>query len=118
MRFRWSKILLLSAFLYWSSGLGGYLHELIEHSHADDAEYVKPAKNGAKPFHEADDHDECPTCQTLKAMKAHAPDAPRVPEPSLPSVETVSQPHWLAPVLSFVVFLPARAPPGFLSYSA
>jgi len=111
---------LLGSFLYWSSGLGGYLHERFEHWHPDEqtADDLVPAKNGGKPLQEADDHDECPTCQNLKMMKTRAPDAPKAPEPSLPSVETVFLPHREAPVLSFVVFIPARAPPAISTRSA
>ena len=114
------NILLLGSFLYWSSGLGGYLHELYEHWHpnAQSEADLAPAKNGGKPFHEADDHDECPTCQNLKMMKARSPDAPKPPEPSLPSVDTVFLPRREAPVLSFVVFIPARAPPVLSTLSA
>ena len=112
------NILLLASFLYWASGLGQCLHERYEHWHPEQAAGATVAKNGAKPFQEADDHDECTTCQTLKAMKARSPDAPKTPEPSLPSVETFCMPHREAPVLSFVVFISARAPPANSATSA
>jgi hypothetical protein len=113
------NILLLGSFLYWSSGLGGVLHERYEHWHPEQtAADLAPAKNGGKPLQEADDHDECPTCQNLKMMKARTPDAPKAPEPSLLSVETVFLPHRDAPVLSFVVFIPARAPPAISTSAA
>jgi hypothetical protein len=120
MQRRFLNTLLLASFLYWSSGLGGYLHEKYEHWHPDEqtAADLTPAKDGDKPLQEADDHDECPTCQNLKMMKARAPDAPKAPEPSLLSVETVFLPHRDAPVLSFVVFIPARAPPALSTISA
>jgi hypothetical protein len=51
-------------------------------------------------------------------MKARTPDAPKAPEPSLPSVERVFLPHRDAPVLAFVVFIPARAPPVISTISA
>jgi len=112
MRRRTLNFFLLPLFLYWTSGLGQCLHEKYEHWHPDQDEIAqKPAKNGAKPLQEADDHDDCPTCQTLKAMKARSPDAPKAPEPSLPSVEKFYMPHRGVPVLYFVVFIPARAPP-------
>ena len=113
MQRRLPNILLLASFVYWTTGLAQCLHERFEHPRdaANAAAEARPAKNGAKPFKEADDHDDCPTCQSLKAMKAHSPDSPKVPEPALPSVETISTSHWLRPVLSFVVFIPARAPP-------
>ena len=70
MRRQYLKILLLASFLYWCSGLGGYLHERYEHWHPEQtAADLAPAKNGGKPLQEADDHDECPTCQNLKMMK-------------------------------------------------
>jgi len=91
MRRRTLNFFLLPLFLYWTSGLGQCLHEKYEHWHPD--------------------QDEIPTCQTLKAMKARSPDAPKAPEPSLPSVEKFYMPHRGVPVLYFVVFIPARAPP-------
>src|ERR1700722_14512669 len=113
------NIFLLASFLYWCSGLGQCLHERYEHWHPEQSDSgLTVAKNGAKPFQEADDHDECTTCQTLKAMKARSPDAPQAPEPSLPSIETVCLLHREAPVLSFVVFISARAPPANSATSA
>jgi hypothetical protein len=110
---RLANILLLAAFCYWTSGLGQCLHEKYEHWHPD-PETLKPAKNGAKPLQEADDHDDCLTCQTLKAMKARTPDAPKTPEPSLPSIEKTYLPHRRVAVLFYIVFIPARAPPARL----
>jgi hypothetical protein len=106
------NILLLLAFLYWASGLGECLHERFEHHH-DEPQAVEPGNNDSpKPLKEADDHDDCLICQTLKAMKAHPSTPPTLPQPALPSVEVNLLPQPEAPVLAFVVFIPARAPPS------
>jgi hypothetical protein len=105
-------IFVVFSFAYWSTGLGQYLHEKLEHHHDEDEAASVPAKDGSKPLKEADDHDDCLICQTLKAMKAHPSPPPASPQPALPSVEIVPPPPPQAPVLAFVVFIPARAPPG------
>ncbi|MGA2440655.1 MAG: DUF2946 family protein [Tepidisphaeraceae bacterium] len=107
------NILLLLSFVYWASGLGECLHERFEHHHEKPQAVESGKKDGAKPLKEADDHDDCLICQTLKAMKAHQPAPPTLPEPALPNVEIAPLPHAEAPVLAFVVFIPARAPPSF-----
>jgi hypothetical protein len=110
--YRAAKIFVLAIFINWTTGLGQYLHEKYEHHHPDQAEAaIAPGRNGEKPLKEADDHDDCNICNSLKAMTAHSPDSPKAPEPSLPSFETPFALHWDAPVLAFVVFIPARAPP-------
>jgi hypothetical protein len=106
------SILVLLSFVCWSTGLGQYLHEKLEHHHDQPEAVEPPAKDGSKPLKEADDHDDCLICQTLKAMKAHPSPPPTSPQPALPSVQIVPLPPPQAPVLAFVVFIPARAPPS------
>lgn len=112
----WLQILLLGAFVYWATGAAQYLHELIEHHHGVTettshpvGTHALPAKNPAPaPDSDAD----CITCQNLKIMKA-APVAPPVlaPQPTLLRHETPPLLEREVPVLSFVVFIPSRAPP-------
>lgn len=111
-------ILLLSAFVYWATGLAQCLHERYEHSHTVAQTTLPPIGARAlpvqlpKPAPMPDDHDDCATCQSLKIMKV-APVAPPMlaPEPTLLRHESPTILHRDAPVLSFVVFIPARAPP-------
>jgi hypothetical protein len=119
------KLLLLVSFAYWASGLAMCLHERFEHAHDQEEAAaalndVKPAdpasKNSSEPPLQApDDHDDCPTCQTLKLMKVE----PLTPPPAIqivhPYVETLPVIQLQARVLSFVLFLPARAPPAQFS---
>jgi hypothetical protein len=106
------NILVLLCFVYWASGLGECLHEKFEHHH-DEPQAAQPGKKDSpKPLKEGDDHDDCLICQTLKAMKAHPSTPPTLPQLALPSVEIVPLPQPEAPVLAFVVFIPARAPPS------
>ncbi|MGD0766855.1 MAG: hypothetical protein ABSB42_01395 [Tepidisphaeraceae bacterium] len=109
---RVSNILVLLTFAYWASGLGECLHERFEHHHEKPQAVESGKRDSSKPLQEGDDHDDCVICQTLKAMKAHQPTPPTLPEPTLPSVEIVPLPQPEAPVLAFVVFIPARAPPS------
>jgi hypothetical protein len=115
--------LLLSAFLYWSTGLAQCLHEKYEHAHPAVAQTMTLAPVGTHPVADQapkapaqpDDHDDCLTCQSLKIMKA-APMAPPVMAPQLTLLEHASPPtlHREPPTLTFVLFLPARAPPALL----
>jgi hypothetical protein len=111
------NIFVLLSFVYWASGLGQCLHERFEHHHQPPQAAESAKKDSSKPLQEADDHDDCLICQTLKAMKAHPSPPPTLPQPALPSVEIVPLPRPETPVLAFVVFIPARAPPS-LSESA
>ena len=114
----WLKLLLLAAFLYWATGLAQYLHEITEHHHGIVATTVLPQglhvdkKVPANQAPEPDDHDDCPTCQSLKIMKAQ-PVAPPIvmPELTLLRHEKLLIIQRDPPVLSFVVFIPERAPP-------
>ncbi|MGD0388349.1 MAG: DUF2946 family protein [Tepidisphaeraceae bacterium] len=106
------NILVLLFFVYWASGLGECLHEKFEHHHDEPQAVESGKKDSPKPLREADDHDDCLICQTLKAMKAHQSTPPTLPQPALPSAEIVPLPQPEAPVLAFVVFIAARAPPS------
>jgi hypothetical protein len=113
-------ILLLAAFLYWSTGLAQCLHEKYEHSHAP-AAHATLAPIGTHAVAsklppsapQPDDHDDCLTCQSLKIMKA-APSAPPVVAPQLTLLKHAFPPvpETEPPTLSFVLYLPARAPPA------
>jgi hypothetical protein len=113
----WLQFLLLAAFSYWATGVAQFIHEKVEHGHGV-VETTLPVA-GAKPLPgksqapEPDDHDDCATCQSLKVMKA-APIAPPMlaPEPTLLRHAAPLVLEREAPVLSFVVFIPSRAPPG------
>jgi hypothetical protein len=115
MRTRGLQILLLTSFLYWATGLGQCLHERIEHhigmpiNTTVHAAGQKPLP--AQPPKEPDDRDDCVTCQALKAMVAHSTPPIALPQPTLPNIEKQPIVHRQAPVIRFVVFLPARAPP-------
>ena len=114
------QILLLITFTYWASGFAQYFHERIEHRH-DVAPQTTFHPAGTRhlpaevpnPAPEPDHRDDCATCQSLKIMKA-APVAPPVVAPQLTLLEHASPPtlHREPPTLSFVLFLPARAPPA------
>jgi hypothetical protein len=115
---QWLKILLLTAFAYWATGLAQYLHERIEHHHGVMATTVLPPglhaeKTGTpKQAPQPDDRDDCVTCQSLKVMKAQPAAGPvLMPQPTLLRHEKLPIVHREAPVLSFVVFIAARAPP-------
>jgi len=116
----WLKILLLAAFGYWATGLAQCLHERIEHGHVVTATTVLPhgmhaeQQGTPKQAPQPDDHDDCVTCQSLKVMKAQ-PVVPPVlmPQPTLLSHEKPPIIRREPPALSFVVFIPARAPPAW-----
>jgi hypothetical protein len=116
------QILLLAAFAYWATGVAQYVHERLEHGfgvaktttlHDSTARPVQGNSGGNPPSHEPDDHDDCLTCQSLKIMKAAPVAAPVLaPQPTLLRHESPPILEREAPVLSFVVFIPSRAPPA------
>jgi hypothetical protein len=117
MRLRFTKFVLLASFIYWSTGLAQDLHERYEHHH-DPAPIAAAAAGDQahKPLQAPDDHDDCLICQTLKDMRVEPIVPPAMPQPALEWVQILSIIHRQAPVVCFIVFIPARAPPAAVRF--
>jgi hypothetical protein len=69
------QLLLLASFAFWASGSAAYLHELIEHSHAQSAMHADASVS--KPGKQGHSEEDCPICASLAAMHL-SPIAPSV----------------------------------------
>jgi len=69
------QFLLLACFAFWASGSAAYLHELIEHSHAQPAMHA--GAGVSKPVKQGHSEADCPICASLAAMHL-SPIAPSV----------------------------------------
>lgn len=111
------KLALLATFLSWSTGVSQDLHERFEHGHQPAVVKIpwpgaREGKQATKSPGAPDDHDDCLVCQTLKDMRVEPIVPPAFPMLAGQWIEIIQIVHREAPVIYFVVFLPARAPPG------
>lgn len=73
------QFLLAFAVLYWASGLGGFVHERLEHEGpalCPIAAGQSSSQSFSGPSHSPDD---CPVCQVLATMRADQPVVTVVP---------------------------------------
>jgi hypothetical protein len=107
------QFLLLASFAFWASGSAAYLHELLEHSHAQPA--VHAGVGISKPAKQGHSEDDCPICASLAAMHL-SPIAPSVAVTSaLLCVGSTPVINLTDPSSSTVSIPQSRGPPAKIS---
>jgi hypothetical protein len=123
MKFLWIKLLVLSSFTFWGSGLAKHVHEAMEH-HGHDASIEDDDDDDCGPVAKAGLAEQpsetqpakpkkspCPVCQMLAAMTVHHSPPPDFPITSELSIGTATVVDRIAPTLHACFALSARDPP-------
>ena len=123
------RILLLSTFVFWATGLAKYTHEALEHHGRDasidddDDDDSPPAATVAGASAVPQDQSQippkpkhpCPVCQMLAAMVVDRSVPPVFPQLSLRLIGTLAVADHVAPIIHAHFSLPARGPPRSLA---